>query len=254
MVADVRRTPRQLKAVRRDWRERVPTGFAVLLTIVAVFCTLGALRFGMGQQPARRFLDNVIVPAPANLAYAAFIALLAAATARRKRIAWWILIVYFGLQLLADVIALAFIVFWPKAFYTDSEGVEFAPDWWERPAVILSTLITVAFVVLLILSRRRFNARVQRASLPKAILVYALGAGLSLLLGYFLVHTFPRTLTPNDYLPYTAEKVFGGFNPHWRIDPGARSYAPVNFFLGLMGALSLLAAYFTLAAAAGGVG
>jgi lysyl-tRNA synthetase class 2 len=221
--------------VRRDWRERVPTFFAVLLTVVAVFCTLGALRFGMGQQPARRMIDNLIVPAPPNLAYAAFVALLAAATARRKRIAWWILIVYFGLQLLGDLFEVAHL-----------EGRLAPPEWWERPAAVVSTVITAAFVVLLVVARRKFNARVQRASLPKAIAVYAVGIGLSLLIGYFLVHTFHHTLTPNDYLPYTAEKVFGGFNPHWRIDPGARSFAPVNLLLGLMGAISLLAAYFTL--------
>lgn len=232
--------------MRRDWRERVPTFFAVLLTVVAVLCTLGALRFGMGQQPARRFLDEVIIPAPANLAYAAFVALLAAATARRKRLAWWILIVYFGLQLVADLIALAVIVFWPELFYTDLEGRPVTPQWWEQPAVILSTIITAAFVALLVLARRKFNARVQKASLPKAIAVYAIGVFLSLALGYLLVRAFPRTLLPHDYLAYTAEKVFGGFNPHWRLDPGARSFAPVNFVLGLMGALSLLAAFFTL--------
>jgi lysyl-tRNA synthetase, class II len=261
MSADVRRAPRQPKIghsaskakkaanstdLSRDWRERVPTFFAVLLTIVAVFCTLGALRFGMGQQPARRILDSLIVPAPANLAYAAFVALLAAATARRKRVAWWIMIVYFGLQLLGDLLATVALVMERFALHEDIEGNPIPPQWWERPAVVVSTFITAAFVVLLILARRKFNARVQRASLPKAIAVYAVGIAVSLVLGYVLVHTFPRTLQPNDFLPYTAEKVFGGFNPHLRIDPGARSYAFVNLLLGLMGAISLLAAFFTL--------
>ncbi|GIH03569.1 lysylphosphatidylglycerol biosynthesis bifunctional protein LysX [Rhizocola hellebori] len=251
MLADTKDDTRHRKqshsrAAKRDWPERVPTMFAVLLTVVAALCALAALHFGMGQQPIRRIINAVVVPAPANLAYAAFVALLAAATARRKRVAWWIMMVYFGLQLMADLLGVALLVFLRTLWTEDLERNQISPQWWEKPAVLASAMVTATFVTLLLLARRKFNARVQRASLPKAVAVYLLGVGLSLGLGYLLVHTFPNTLQPQDYLPYAAEKVFGGFNLHIRVDQRAHSYRWVSLLLGLFGAVALLAAFFTL--------
>ncbi len=215
------------------WRRHVPRFFAVLLTVVAVLCALAALRFGQGQQPVRHFIDEVIVPAPANLAYAAFVGLLAAATARRKKMAWWIMMIYFGLQMTADIIVFT-------VYVVDRAELEGYP----LGFIVSSTVITAAFLLALILARKEFYAKVQKSSLPKAIGVLLLGLAISIGLGYLLVRWFPNTLTPSDYLPYTLEKVLGGL----RVRTGDRthSYRWVSFVLGLFGALSLLAASFTL--------
>lgn len=215
----------------------VPRFFAVFLTVVAVLCALAALRFGAGQQPLRHFLSEVIVPAPANLAYATFVALLAAATARRKRIAWWIMLVYFGLQLIADLLAAAMLI-------VDREMLE--GQWDSPPAIIASTVITAALFALLILARKEFYARVQRASVPKAVGIFVLLTAVFLTLGYFMVRAFPNTLPPSDYLPYTIEKFFGGFDLHLRQGEQTHGYGWENFLLGLAGAITLLVSFFTL--------
>jgi hypothetical protein len=47
------------------------------------------------------------LPISANLAYAVFLCLLAGATAARKKIAWWLVVVYLGLLVLADALGVA---------------------------------------------------------------------------------------------------------------------------------------------------
>lgn len=226
-----------------SWRRQVPRFFAVLLTVVAVLCALAALRFGYGHQFVRRFINEIIVPAPANLAYAAFVGLLAAATARRKRVAWWIMMVYFGLQLLGDILALLLYMF-ARDELRDDAALEGSAI--QLPAIIASTIITAGFVVVMVLARREFFARVQKASLPKALGVFALGSVLSVGLGYLLVRMFPNTLTSQDYLPYTLEKVFGGFDLHVRANDHTHGYRWVSLVLGAFGAITLLAAFLTL--------
>ena len=48
-------------------------------------------------EAAVRLLDQILVPVSANLAYAVFLFLLAGATAARKKIAWWLVVVYLGI-------------------------------------------------------------------------------------------------------------------------------------------------------------
>jgi lysyl-tRNA synthetase class 2 len=222
-------------------RKYVPRFFAVLLTVVAVLCALAAVRFGYGQQYLRRFVDEVIVPAPANLAYAAFVGLLAAAVARRKRVAWWILLVYFGLQLLADILILI-----ARLVASRVEGAEIDEDTISAGAAILSTVITASFLAMLYWARKEFYAKTQRASVAKALGVLVACLAVSIGLGYLLVRAFPNTLPANDYWLYSVEKVLGGLDMHLRSAPEANSYRWVVFLLGLFGALSLLIASFTL--------
>jgi lysyl-tRNA synthetase class 2 len=212
-----------------SWRRHIPRFFAVMLTMVAILCALAALRFGYGQQSVRRFIDDLIVPAPANLAYAAFVGLLAAAVARRKRVAWWLMLAYFGLQLLGDILELV---------------IDRDPR--ELPADIAGTVVTVVLLALLIAGRPEFYARVQKASLPKALGVLAAGLAISVGLGYLLVSLFPNTLPSNEYLSYVAERVFGGLHFSGAGPQTTHSYRWVAFLLGFFGAVSLLAAFFTL--------
>ncbi len=219
-------------------KKHVPRFFAVLLTVVAVLCALAALRFGYGQQYVRRFVDEVIVAAPANLAYAAFVGLLAAAVARRKRVAWWLLLVYFGLQFLVDVVVLV-----AYAVASRSEDADIAEDTIGVPAAVASTVFTAIFLGLLIWARKEFYARTQKASVAKALGVLLACLVISIGLGYLLVAAFPNTVPSNDYLPYSVEKVLGGLDLRLRSEPDAESYRWVAFLLGLFGALSLLAGF-----------
>jgi lysyl-tRNA synthetase class 2 len=217
----------------------VPRFFAVVLSIAAVLAALAALRFGHGEQPVRIFVHELIIPVPANLAYAVFVALLAASTARRKRLAWWIMLVYFGLQLLVDALVLSMTLAAP-------EDVETTGRWHSPLALSFGTAVTAAFVVLLILAHNDFYAKVQRASVPKALGVFVGLSVVFLALGYLLVRVWPGTLTPSQALPYTVEKFFGGFHVRVLGSGAGQGHRWVNFLLGLFGAITLLASFFTL--------
>ena len=72
---------------RPSWRRHVPRAFAILMRTVAVISALAAVSgaFRADIQPVRHTIDALLIPAPANLAYAVFLATLAAAARRRKR-------------------------------------------------------------------------------------------------------------------------------------------------------------------------
>lgn len=70
-------------------RERVPQIYSVALTLLGLFCALGAISgaFRRTARPVRAIADALVLPATGNLAYAVVILLFAAAIARRKRVA-----------------------------------------------------------------------------------------------------------------------------------------------------------------------
>jgi lysyl-tRNA synthetase class 2 len=79
---------------RSDWRHYIPRVFAILLTLLGLFCAIEAIGSASrsGLRPLRDVLDAVLIPNNGNLAYAAVVFLLAAAIARRKRVAWRIIL------------------------------------------------------------------------------------------------------------------------------------------------------------------
>src|SRR5262245_52477993 len=109
----------------------MPRVVAGVLSALAVLCALAAVSaaFRRGVQPVRETVELLFLPAPANLGYAAFVATLAAALARRKRVAWWMLTVYFGLACLVE--ALTAVLFWlaPGSVYLDEAGNPMHMPW-----------------------------------------------------------------------------------------------------------------------------
>ncbi|GIF84884.1 bifunctional lysylphosphatidylglycerol synthetase/lysine--tRNA ligase LysX [Catellatospora bangladeshensis] len=230
------------------WRAHVPKVFAILLGILAAISALAALGGAIGHstQPLRRLIDDVLVPVPANLAYAAFMAVLAGATARRKRVAWWTLVVYFAIDVASSLLALGVIALVPRGELVDDAGVPLFSGW-GRVATGVAVVVGVAALVVLFLARREFYARVRKGAVLKALGVFAGVAAVGIGLGYTLVATFPGTL-PRDageQLAYAAEKVLGGA---FEFDVTRIGAAPgwVNFILGLFGAIAVFAALFTL--------
>src|SRR5690348_13016086 len=93
---------------RASQTSRVPGVFAVVLLCLSVLCAWAAisLSFGARLHPLRVSVDALLVPAPANLGYAAFLLILATGVHNRKRVAYWMLVAYFVIQLAADVFLL----------------------------------------------------------------------------------------------------------------------------------------------------
>ncbi|MFI9045400.1 bifunctional lysylphosphatidylglycerol synthetase/lysine--tRNA ligase LysX [Streptomyces sp. NPDC053427] len=209
----------QLSAWQR-FRRRVPNGFAITFSMLGLFCALTALigPLRRGLEPVIYWLDTLTIPVAPNFAYAAFLFLLGAALAARKRVALWFLVAYLVLVTLTYALFLA-------------------AGYWE---FAVSVVLCTGALVLLILAHREFYAITRRGAFLRAIGVLAGGLVAAVLIGWGLVSLFPGTLPAGggNRLLWTANRVCGGLvtglhfdghPPHW-----------LGSVLGLLGALALL--------------
>ncbi|MFE3660656.1 bifunctional lysylphosphatidylglycerol synthetase/lysine--tRNA ligase LysX [Streptomyces sp. NPDC059165] len=212
-------------AIRSRLTGRVPDGFAMFFALLGVFCAVLALiaPFRRLLRPVAVFLDRVAVPVSANLAYAVFLMLLAAAIGARKKVAWWLVVAYLVLVVLSNVLALAF-----------------QPGWEWLPSLV----VCLVALVVLVLARHEFYALTRRGALRRALLVLVLGLALGILVGWGLVELFPYTLVPEQRLLWSANRVLGGLASNAQFDGSPPRV--LYFLLGLFGALALLNSAATL--------
>ncbi|KOV64663.1 bifunctional lysylphosphatidylglycerol synthetase/lysine--tRNA ligase LysX [Streptomyces sp. MMG1121] len=203
----------------------VPEAFAALFAALGLLCALLALFEPLRRllRPVAHTLDALLVPISANLAYAVFLFLLAGAIAARKKVAWWLVVVYLGLLVLTDALGVAL------GLYAQS-----------LPSLVLCGLL----LLLLVVARREFYAASRRAAVRRALGVLLAGLVVAILLGWGLVLLFPGTLPADQHLAWAADRVCGGLvsDGHFTGRPPRR----VTFVLGLLGALALLNAAATL--------
>ncbi|MET9324688.1 bifunctional lysylphosphatidylglycerol synthetase/lysine--tRNA ligase LysX [Streptomyces sp. NPDC003038] len=215
----------ETRGTRSRFLNRVPDGFGAFFGVLGLLCALLALSPTLRRllRPVVRFLDLIVVPVSANLAYAVFLFLLAAALGTRKKVAWWIVVIYLALLILADVLIVADEEYWI--------GVP-------------SMAIAVAALVVLIAARREFYAASRPGALWRAMIVLGVGLLAAVLVGWGLVALFPGTLPRVQWLDWSANQVVGGLFPAREFD--GRPPRPLYFLLGLFGALALLNAATTL--------
>ncbi|WP_407548718.1 bifunctional lysylphosphatidylglycerol synthetase/lysine--tRNA ligase LysX [Streptomyces sp. Pv4-95] len=202
------------------FRRRVPNGFAIVFSVLGLFCALTALigPLRRGLHPVIYWLDTLTIPVAPNFAYAAFLFLLAAAMTARKRVALWFVVAYMLLVSLADALFLA-AGYWEFAF---------------------SLVLCAGALLLLLVSHREFYAITRRGAFLRATLVLAAGLVAAVLIGWGLVALAPGSLESGgaNRLLWAANRVCGGLvggrlieghPPHWIVT-----------VLGLLGALALL--------------
>lgn len=231
-------------AAHAGWGPRVPRVFATALTLVAALCALAALSAAIrrGSQPLLEIVDAWLIPAPANLAYAAFLVLVAGAVARRKRVAYWILIAYLGLELLSEIVLALLLV----NFRDDPDAMDASDPTWLPWALAVNTVFTLVALGVLIKARGQFYARVRPAGVRKAAGTFAILAAASIAVGFGLVSLFPGTLRGGgERFAWSTDRVFGGLvgftETHQERGPGW-----VSLLLGLLGAIAMFGAVFTL--------
>ena len=179
----------------------------------------------------REFVNDYLFNFPdTSFAWAFVLALLAAALAARKRIAWWILLLYMVGAVVWNVGDLV----------TGDDSVV------EDAGELIGLVAHVATIALLLLSRGEFWAKVRRGALFKAAAVLATGMAIGILVGWGLLELFPGSLAPNERLGYAANRVlaFAGAGPE--LFDGHHPHVFVNALLGLFGALALMAAAIVL--------
>ncbi|WP_216589711.1 phosphatidylglycerol lysyltransferase domain-containing protein [Streptomyces brasiliscabiei] len=140
-------------------RSRRAAGFAVwYLRVVALVNVLGAVWVSLGQDLRRHNTEDYFTPylLTAGFATGVFTTFLAITMRRRKRAAWILNLVLGGFFLLLFLFAMAF-----------DEIRQHAQNW-------VSTALTAAFVVALLLGRREFYAKGDRSN-PRLATAVALG-------------------------------------------------------------------------------
>ena len=230
------------------WRSRVPGIAAGVLFGVALLCAFSAIGLALfgPVQPARKFFDDVVFPAPPNFAYGAFLAVLAAAVKRRKMLAHRILIAILALQTLADVTVLIALSDNYEGVWVDDMGGRYRIPG-SGPWVFLTNIaLSIAALGVLVWARREFYGRAKRGSLHQAATAFVLLIGVFVALGYGLVMSFHGSLhDPWERLTWTVERVLGGAVI---FDVTRVGHAPgwVNLVLSLFGAAALFIALFLL--------
>jgi lysyl-tRNA synthetase, class II len=148
----------------------VPRIYSIALTLIGLFCTIEAINaaFRRTARPVRDAIGSVFIPAGGNLAYAAVLFLLAAAVARRKRIAWRLLIFFLGLQLLAAVILFLALGLTTNPTNDNGQPINVSAT---VTRVAIESVVTIVLLGALIWARREFDARVRHASLRRALAV-----------------------------------------------------------------------------------
>ncbi len=178
----------------------------------------------------REFVNDYIFNFPdTSFAWAFVLALLAAALAARKRIAWWILLGYM-------VAAIGWNV---GDLVTGPETVI------EDAGEIIGLVFHVAVILFLFLARGEFWAKVRPGALVKAAATLVAAMAIGTLIGWGLLELFPGSLARPDRFLYALNRVsaFAGADAD---SFSGHPHVLVNALLGLFGALALMAAAIVL--------
>ncbi|HEY6649262.1 MAG TPA: bifunctional lysylphosphatidylglycerol synthetase/lysine--tRNA ligase LysX, partial [Mycobacterium sp.] len=176
------------------------------------------------------FVNDYIFNFPdTSFAWAFVLALLAAALAARKRIAWWILVGYM-------VAAIGWNV---GDLVTGDESV--IRDMGE----VIGLGFHVAAILFLLLARKEFWAKVRRGALLKAAAALVAAMAIGTLIGWALLEFSPGSLAREDRFWYALNRVsaFAGADSS---NFSGHPHVFVNALLGLFGALALMVAAIVL--------
>ncbi|MGY4651417.1 bifunctional lysylphosphatidylglycerol synthetase/lysine--tRNA ligase LysX [Mycobacterium sp. URHB0021] len=217
------------KASGYSW---VPAAAGWTVGVIATLSLIASVSPGLRwliREP-REFVNDYIFNFPdTSFAWAFVLALLAAALAARKRIAWWILVLYMVAAVGWNIVDLV----------TGGESIMI--DIGE----VIGLGFHVAAILFLVLARKEFWAKVRRGALFKAAAALVLSMAVSTLVGWGLLELFPGSLDRGDRFLYSLNRVsaFAGadadsFTGH--------PHVFVNALLGLFGALALMVAAIVL--------
>jgi len=206
---------------------RVPAALATLFAIIASLCALLALvpLLRDRAEPVQVAAAYLAIPIRPNLAYAAFLGLIAASLRRRTRLSWWVVVLfYFGPSFLGSLVG-----------------------GFSQPPLFISAAVLLVLLVLTIAARREFNARLEPGNGWRALGTLVGGLAIASGLGLLLVWTFPGSLkTTSDRVAWALNHVFGGLGNATTLDIAGHPPAAVTFLCGLFGGLAFVAAAWVL--------
>ena len=217
------------KASRYSW---VPAAAGWTVGVIATLSLIASVSPGIRwliKEP-REFVNDYIFNFPdTSFAWAFVLALLAAALAARKRIAWWILVLYMVAAVGWNIVDIA------------ARG----ETWMRETGEMIGLGFHVAAIVFLLLARKQFWAKVRRGALLKAAATLVISMSVGTLIGWALLEFFPGSLAREDRLLYAMNRVsaFAGASSD---SFSGHPHVFVNALLGLFGALALMVAAIVL--------
>jgi len=217
------------KASRYSW---VPAAAGWTVGVIATLSLIASVSPGIRwliKEP-REFVNDYIFNFPdTSFAWAFVLALLAAALAARKRIAWWILVLYMVAAVGWNIVDIA------------ARG----ETWMRETGEMIGLGFHVAAIVFLLLARKQFWAKVRRGALLKAAATLVISMSVGTLIGWALLELFPGSLAREDRFLYALNRVsaFAGASSD---SFSGHPHVFVNALLGLFGALALMVAAIVL--------
>ncbi|OFJ51560.1 bifunctional lysylphosphatidylglycerol synthetase/lysine--tRNA ligase LysX [Mycolicibacterium grossiae] len=225
-------TSKPVTATRRStWWVPAAAGWMVgVIATLSLVASVSPLIRWLIRIP-REFVNDYLFNFPdTSFAWAFVLALLAAALAARKNVAWLILLLYMVAAVVVNVADLV----------TGTESVM------EDVGEVIGLVFHVAAIAFLVLARREFWARVRRGALVKAAATLLAGMALGILVGWGLLELFPGSLERDYRLLYAANRVVAFAGVDSGAFDGQHPHVLVNALLGLFGALALMAAAIVL--------
>lgn len=208
----------------RSWLAKIPHFSAVILAVFSALCLLWSVSPGLRflSRMPRDYLDDHFFHAPdTSVVWALVVALLAAAIAARKRIAWLLLVVYLVAWFPGNAVGIA-----------EHRGFH----------ALAGLVVHVLALGVLLAAWREFYTRVRPGSVRRALSILVGGLLAGCVVGWGLVELFPGSLPAGLQRPLWAtyrvtatllaeSEQFDGAPPPF-----------VDVLLGVFGALALLAA------------
>ncbi|MGZ6778825.1 MAG: bifunctional lysylphosphatidylglycerol synthetase/lysine--tRNA ligase LysX, partial [Mycobacterium sp.] len=218
--------PRVRPTSKYSW---VPAAAGWTVGIIATLSLIASLSPGIRwliKEP-REFVNDYIFNFPdTSFAWAFVLALLAAALAARKRIAWLILVVYMVGSIGWNLFDIA----------------ERGETWMRETGEMIGLAFHIASIVFLVLARKQFWAKVRRGALLKAAVTLTAGMAVGILVGWGLLELFPGSLERDYRLGYAVNRVVAFAGVGSNAFEGQHPHVFVNALLGLFGALALMVA------------
>ncbi len=167
--------PRQARRFRKGRFSQVPPHISgLILGVFSVLVFLWSISPVLRHilRVPREYIDSYYFDAPdTSLSWALVVALLAAALASRKRIAWWLLTIYLSLITLTNIA---------------SAIVD------KNPNNAVAVVVLLVVIGILIAARPEFYTRVRRGAGWKALGVLIGGMAVATVIGWGPCRTLPR--------------------------------------------------------------
>ncbi|HKV22174.1 MAG TPA: bifunctional lysylphosphatidylglycerol synthetase/lysine--tRNA ligase LysX, partial [Mycobacterium sp.] len=215
---------------RYSW---VPAAAGWTVGVIATLSLIASVSPGIRwliKEP-REFVNDYIFNFPdTSFAWAFVLALLAAALAARKRLAWLILVLYMAGSIVWNIYDI----------------VDRGETWMRETGELIGLVFHIAAIVFLVLARKEFWAKVRRGALFKAALTLVAGMAIGILVGWGLLELFPGTLERDYRLAYAVNRVVAFAGVGGGAFDGQHPHVLVNALLGLFGALALMVAAIVL--------